>query len=38
MLREGKVMADFPYLVDAAPIMFEDLIWWTKALKLARAA
>ncbi|WFP73701.1 NAD(P)H-dependent oxidoreductase [Mesorhizobium sp. WSM4906] len=38
MLREGRTMADFPHLADAAFIMIDDLLWWTNALKMARAA
>ncbi|WP_180899459.1 NADPH-dependent FMN reductase [Martelella soudanensis] len=38
ILREGKTMADFPYLIDSATTMTDDLVWWTNALKTARAA
>ena len=38
ILREGKTMADFPYLIDGAKAMTDDLVWWTNALKSARAA
>ncbi|AJY45176.1 NADPH-dependent FMN reductase [Martelella endophytica] len=38
ILREGKTMADFPYLIDSATAMTDDLLWWTKALKTARDA
>ncbi|MCD1636226.1 NAD(P)H-dependent oxidoreductase [Martelella mediterranea] len=38
ILREGKTMADFPYLIDSAKAMTDDLVWWTNALKTARAA
>ena len=38
ILREGKTMADFPYLIDGAKAMTDDLVWWTNALKTARAA
>lgn len=38
MLREGRTMADFPYLADAAHLMLDDLLWWTDALRAARLA
>tara|TARA_B100000378_G_scaffold210815_2_gene173825 strand:+ start:472 stop:1047 length:576 start_codon:yes stop_codon:yes gene_type:complete len=38
ILREGKTMADFPYLIDSARTMTDDLVWWTNALKTAREA
>lgn len=38
ILREGKTMADFPYLIDGAKAMTDDLVWWTNALKSAREA
>lgn len=36
IMREGKTMADFPYLDDTAEKMLDELIWWTTALKNAR--
>lgn len=36
IMREGKTMADFPYLVDTAKTMLDELVWWTEALKAAR--
>ena len=38
MLREGRTMTDFPHLTNSALIMLDDLLWWTNALKMARAA
>lgn len=38
MLREGRTMADYPYLADAAEMMLDDLAWWTSALRTARLA
>jgi NAD(P)H-dependent FMN reductase len=38
IMREGKTMADFPYLVDSANAMLDELVWWTQALKTAREA
>jgi NAD(P)H-dependent FMN reductase len=36
IMREGKTMADYPYLIDTAKTMLDDLLWWTNALKAAR--
>jgi NAD(P)H-dependent FMN reductase len=36
IMREGKTMADYPYLVDTAKNMLDELVWWTNALKVAR--
>ena len=36
IMREGKTMADYPYLIDTAKAMLDELIWWTDALKTAR--
>jgi NAD(P)H-dependent FMN reductase len=36
MLREGKSMADYPHLEQAAGPMLDDLVWWAGALKAAR--
>jgi NAD(P)H-dependent FMN reductase len=36
IMREGKTMADYPYLIDTAKTMLDELVWWTKALKVAR--
>jgi NAD(P)H-dependent FMN reductase len=36
IIREGRTMADYPYLVDTAKTMLDELVWWTKALKAAR--
>jgi NAD(P)H-dependent FMN reductase len=36
IMREGKTMADYPYLVDTAKAMLDELVWWTEALKSAR--
>ncbi len=38
LLREGKTMADFPYLNDLVPPMLDDLLWWAGALRTARSA
>jgi NAD(P)H-dependent FMN reductase len=36
IMREGKTMADYPYLIDTAKAMLDELVWWTEALKAAR--
>lgn len=38
ILREGKTIADFPYLDERVPPMLDELVWWAKALKTARQA
>jgi len=42
LLREGKTMADFPYLDELAAPMFDELAWWAETLsdgrKRSRAA
>jgi hypothetical protein len=32
MMREGKSMADYPYLDDCAKPMLDELVWWTNTL------
>jgi len=34
--QQGKSFDDFPHLAQAAAAMFDDLAWWTHALKAAR--
>jgi hypothetical protein len=34
--REGHQLDDYQYLVDARTAMFDDLVWWWRALKAAR--
>jgi len=38
IMREGKTMEDYPYLVETAEKMLDDLVWWTEALRDARRA
>jgi NAD(P)H-dependent FMN reductase len=38
MLREGKKMADYPYLDELAKPMLDELSWWMKTLKAGREA
>jgi NAD(P)H-dependent FMN reductase len=37
MLREGKSMADYPYLDDSAMRMLDELVWWADTLKQGRS-
>ena len=36
MLREGKSMADYPYLDDFAKRMLDEIVWWANTLKEGR--
>ncbi len=36
MLREGKTMAHYPHLADAANPMLDDLVWWSNTLRAGR--
>jgi hypothetical protein len=36
LLREGKTMADFPYLDELAKPMFDELVWWAETLTAGR--
>ena len=36
IMREGKTMADYPYLVESADKMLDDLVWWTATLRDGR--
>lgn len=38
LLREGKTLADFPYLDDMVGPMLDELDWWGQALAAGRAA
>jgi NAD(P)H-dependent FMN reductase len=38
MLMQGKTFADFPHLEQSAAKMLDDLVWWTKTLRVGRAA
>ena len=37
MLREGKSMADYPYLDDFAKRMLDEVVWWANTLKEGRS-
>jgi NAD(P)H-dependent FMN reductase len=36
VLRDGKSLNDFEFLATSRTAMFDDLIWWAQALKVAR--
>ena len=37
VLSQGKSLDDYPYLIDARTMMFNQLVWWARALAPARA-
>lgn len=37
-LRDGKTFADFPYLDETTGPVLNDIVWWSRALRTARAA
>lgn len=37
MMREGKTMADYPYLGEAAQKLLDDIVWWANTLRAGRA-
>ena len=37
VLKAGKTLNDFPYLDDSRKGLIDQLVWWAKALKTARA-
>jgi NAD(P)H-dependent FMN reductase len=38
ILQQGKSLDDYPYLGQARDTLFDELVWWASALKVARAA
>jgi NAD(P)H-dependent FMN reductase len=34
--RQGKTLDDYEYLVHARTAMFDDLVWWARALRVSR--
>jgi NAD(P)H-dependent FMN reductase len=38
VLREGKSLDDYPFLVQSRTAMLDQLAWWAEALRAARAA
>jgi len=37
VIQQGKTLDDYPYLVNARTAVFDNLVWWDKALKAGRA-
>jgi NAD(P)H-dependent FMN reductase len=37
MMREGKSMADYPYLDDFAKRMLDEIVWWASTLQEGRS-
>jgi NAD(P)H-dependent FMN reductase len=37
IMREGKSMADYPYLDDFAKRMLDEIVWWANTLKEGRS-
>jgi hypothetical protein len=35
---QGRSLDDYPYLIDARTVMFNQLVWWARALAPAHAA
>ncbi len=38
VLTQGKALDDYPFLVTARSAMFDQLVWWARALATARSA
>ncbi len=38
MIRDGKSLDDYPYLTQSRDALFDNLVWWGRALKDARAS
>jgi len=38
ILQQGKTLDDYDYLVASRDTMFDEIAWWARALKTARAA
>jgi hypothetical protein len=36
ILRQGRALNDYEYLVRSRDAMFDHLVWWGEALKAAR--
>lgn len=36
VMKDGKALADYPYLSDTATAMLDDLTWWAGTLKAGR--
>jgi NAD(P)H-dependent FMN reductase len=38
VMMHGKALDDYPYLAESRTAMFDQLVWWGNALKVAREA
>jgi hypothetical protein len=38
ILQQGKSLNDYDYLVAARTTLFDEIAWWSNALKVAREA
>ena len=38
ILQQGKSLDDYPYLAQSRTLMFDNLVWWGRALKSARTS
>lgn len=38
VLFQGKTLDDFDHLIKARTAMFDELVWWARALRTARDA
>ena len=38
VLRDGRSLDDYPYLAQTRKAVFDDLVWWGRALKAGREA
>jgi NAD(P)H-dependent FMN reductase len=38
VMMHGKALDDYPYLAESRTAMFDQLVWWARALKTAREA
>lgn len=36
IVRDGRSLNDYPYLMQSRTAMFDDLVWWGEALKASR--
>jgi hypothetical protein len=36
IVRDGRTLNDYEYLVQSRGVMFDHLVWWGEALKRAR--
>jgi hypothetical protein len=36
IVQSGRTLNDYDYLVQSRKVMFDQLVWWGKALKAAR--